>query len=100
MIYAKTANEVMTKRRQLIAKWRLKHRRVANSLEEADENLFTFLRVLREQWKSARTTNAIEGLHEEFRRLTFLSAGDSLAPTKSLARSAIAGAIDGIRRVR
>ena len=68
MIYAKTAKEVMTKRRLFLAKWRLKHRPVADSLEEAGEKLFTFLRLPCEQWKSARTTNAIERLHEEFKR--------------------------------
>ena len=68
MIYAKTAKEVMAKHRQFIAKWRIKHRPVADSLEEAGDNLFTFLRLPSEQWKSARTTNAIERLHEEFKR--------------------------------
>ena len=39
-----------------------------NSLEEAGERLFTFLRYPPEQWRSLRTTNAIERLHEEFKR--------------------------------
>src|SRR5689334_8871037 len=30
--------------------------------------LFTFTRLPESQWKSARTTNAIERLHEEFKR--------------------------------
>ena len=30
--------------------------------------LFAFLRLPPSQWKSARTTNAIERLHEEFKR--------------------------------
>ena len=41
---------------------------VAVSLEEAGERLFTFTRLPCSQWKSARTTNAIERLHEEFKR--------------------------------
>ena len=41
---------------------------VADSLEEAGERLFTFLRYPPEQWRSLRTTNAIERLHEEFKR--------------------------------
>jgi len=41
---------------------------VATSLEEAGENLFTFTRLPKSQWNSARTTNAIERLHEEFKR--------------------------------
>ena len=68
MIYAKTAKQVMAKRRLFLAKWRLKHRPVADSLEEAGDRLFSFLRLPSAQWKSARTTNAIERLHEEFKR--------------------------------
>src|SRR5215467_10670947 len=41
---------------------------VANSLEEAGDRLFTFTRPPPSQWRSARTTNAIERLHEEFKR--------------------------------
>ena len=47
---------------------RLRHWAVADSLEEAGDRLFTFTRLHPSQWKSARTTNAIERLHEEFRR--------------------------------
>ena len=35
---------------------------------EAGERLFTFTRLPESQWKSARTTNAVERLHEEFKR--------------------------------
>ncbi|MES4787212.1 MAG: IS256 family transposase, partial [Nitrospiraceae bacterium] len=38
------------------------------SLREAGEELLTFYRLPSTQWKCARTTNAIERLHEEFRR--------------------------------
>ena len=41
---------------------------MADSLEEAGEALFAFTRLPSSQWKSARTTNAIERLHEEFKR--------------------------------
>ena len=51
-----------------LAKWRLRCRAVADSLEEAGERLFTFLGYPPEQWQSLRTTNAIERLHEEFKR--------------------------------
>jgi transposase-like protein len=43
-------------------------KRSADSLQEAGERLFTFTRLPISQWKSARTTNAIERLHEEFKR--------------------------------
>ncbi len=68
MIYGKSAKEIETRRRAFLRKWRLKCRAVADSLEEAGERLFTFTRLPETQWKSARTTNAIERLHEEFKR--------------------------------
>lgn len=68
MIYAKTVKEVEAKHKAFMRKWRLKCPAVADSLAEARPNLFTFLRYPPEQWKSIRTTNAIERLHEEFKR--------------------------------
>ena len=68
MMYARTAKEVVTRRKGFIRKWRLKCRAVADSLEEAGDKLFTFTRLPVAQWKSVRTTNAIERLHEEFKR--------------------------------
>jgi len=68
MIYASAAQEVEAKRKAFVRKWRLRCRPVADSLEEAGEKIFTFLRFPPEQWKSVRTTNAIERLHEEFKR--------------------------------
>jgi putative transposase len=68
MIYASTPKEIEAHRRSFIRKWRLKCRAVADSLEEAGDRLFTFTRLPDSQWRSARTTNAIERLHEEFRR--------------------------------
>src|SRR5215218_10034492 len=68
MIYAENAREIETRRRAFLRKWRLKHRAVADSLEEAGDRLFTFTHLPASQWRSARTTNAIERLHEEFKR--------------------------------
>lgn len=68
MIYAATAKEVEQRRKAFLRKWQLKCRAVADSLEEAGERLFTFTRLPANQWKSARTTNAVERLHEEFKR--------------------------------
>ncbi|GGW46223.1 IS256 family transposase [Gemmobacter lanyuensis] len=68
MVYADSAAEIETRRKAFVRKWRLKCRAVAESLEEAGERLFTFTRLDPSQWKSARTTNAIERLNEEFRR--------------------------------
>ena len=68
MIYAATPKEVEERRRAFIRKWRLKCRGVADSLEEAGDRLFTFTRLPSGQWRSARTSNAVERLHEEFKR--------------------------------
>src|SRR5271167_629352 len=68
MIYAATRQEVEARRKAFIRKWRLKCRAVADSLEEAGDRLFTFTRLPPSQWKSIRTSNAIERLHEEFKR--------------------------------
>jgi putative transposase len=68
MIYAATKQEVEAKRKAFIRKWRLKCPAVAASLEEAGDKLFTFTRFPKSQWKSLRTSNAIERLHEEFKR--------------------------------
>jgi putative transposase len=68
MIYAATCEEIAVRRKAFIRKWRLKHRAVADSLEEAGDRLFSFTRLPPSQWRSLRTTNAIERLHEEFKR--------------------------------
>ena len=41
---------------------------VVTSLREGGEELLTFFRFPKSQWKTLRTTNVIERLHEEFRR--------------------------------
>jgi putative transposase len=68
MIYADTPKAVQERRRAFLRKWRLRCPAVATSLEEAGDRLFAFLRLPSSQWKSARTANAIERLHEEFKR--------------------------------
>jgi putative transposase len=77
------SQEIEVRRKAFIRKWRLKHRAVADSLEEAGERLFTFTRLPPSQWRSVRTTNAIERLHEEFKRRiktqTVLPSADNAA---------------------
>jgi transposase-like protein len=68
MIYAESAKEIEARRKAFLRKWRLRCQAVVDSLEEAGEALFAFTRLPSSQWKSARTTNAIERLHEEFKR--------------------------------
>ena len=83
MMYAATREEVEARRKAFIRKWRLKHRAVADSLQEAGDRLFSFTRLPSSQWRSARTTNAIERLHEEFKRRiktqTVLPSADTAA---------------------
>ena len=68
MICAATPKEVEERRKAFLRKGRLKCRAVADSLEEAGDRLFTFTRLPSGQWRSARTSNAVERLHEEFKR--------------------------------
>ncbi len=83
MIYATTPEEITVRHKAFIRKWRLKHRAVADSLEEAGDRLFTFAHMPPSQWRSLRTTNAIERLHEEFKRRiktqTVLPSADTAA---------------------
>ena len=69
MIYAATPEEIEARRKAFIRKWWLKHRAVADSLEEAGDRLFTFTRLPPSRVaQRAHKTNAIERLHEEFKR--------------------------------
>ena len=83
MIYATTPEEIAVRSKAFIRKWRLKHRAVTDSLDEAGDRLFTFARLPPSQWRSLRTTNAIERLHEEFKRRiktqTVLPSADTAA---------------------
>ena len=65
MIYAATCEEIEARAR-FHRKWRLKHAR-CDSLEEAATAVHLHTTAA-SQWRSARTTNAIERLHEEFKR--------------------------------
>jgi transposase-like protein len=70
MIYAETAAAVTQARARFTKQWRLRCPAVIESLEEAGDELFTFVRFPQAQWKALRTTNALERINEEFRRRT------------------------------
>lgn len=70
MIYAETAKAVEDARVGFARKWKLRCKAVCTSFEEAGDDLFTFVRYPVSQWKSLRTTNALERINEEFRRRT------------------------------
>lgn len=70
MIYGETRALVDQARQRFVKKWRLQCPAVVESFDEAGDDLFTFLRFPRPQWKALRTTNALERINEEFRRRT------------------------------
>lgn len=70
MIYAETVTAVEQARTRFTKKWQLRCPAVVESLREAGDHLFTFLRFPAAQWKALRTTNALERINEEFRRRT------------------------------
>lgn len=70
MIYGETVTAVEQARTRFTKKWRLRCPAVVESLDEAGDELFTFLRFPSSQWKALRTTNALERINEEFRRRT------------------------------
>lgn len=66
--HAESLEEARRAYRSLVTKWTRLVPAVAESLEEAGEELLTFYRYPKEQWKSLRTTNIVERLNGEFRR--------------------------------
>ncbi len=70
MIYVESTAAAEKARQLFVRKWRLQCPAVAASVEEAGDQLWTFLRFPRSQWKALRTTNALERINGEFRRRT------------------------------
>ena len=68
IVYAESLPAAQQAYRAFVAKWAKRAPKVAESLQEAGDELLTFYRFPTSQWKSLRTTNAIERLHGEFRR--------------------------------
>ncbi|HVI08818.1 MAG TPA: IS256 family transposase [Candidatus Binatia bacterium] len=68
IVYAETLEVARKAREAFLLKWKKQCPGVAASLEEAGENLLTFYRFPESQWRSLRTTNAIERMQLEFRR--------------------------------
>jgi len=68
IVYAESAEQANKAYREFISKWKKLAPKVVVSLEEAGEELLTYYRFPKSQWKSLRTTNAIERLNGEFRR--------------------------------
>lgn len=68
IVYAESLEQANKAQRDFISKWKKLAPKVVVSLEEAGEELLTFYRFPKSQWKTLRTTNAIERLNGEFRR--------------------------------
>jgi putative transposase len=68
IVYADSAAAARAAFTAFERKWTSRCPGVVRSLQEGGEELLTFFQFPRSQWKTLRTTNVIERLHEEFRR--------------------------------
>jgi transposase-like protein len=68
IIYAEGPEGARVAYKAFLSKWRRLSEGVARSLEEGGEEIMTFLKFPKSQWKAIRTTNVIERLNQEFRR--------------------------------
>jgi transposase-like protein len=68
IVYAKGSREAHDGYDAFVRKWSKTCPGVVTSLEEAGEELMTFFRFPKVQWKTIRTTNVVERLNGEFRR--------------------------------
>lgn len=68
IVYAKNEKEARAAYKAFEDKWERSCPGVVASLREGGEELLTYFRFPRSQWKTIRTTNVIERLNGEFRR--------------------------------
>ena len=68
IVYAANADAARTAYTVFERTWAKRCPGVVTSLREGGDELLTFFRFPKAQWKTLRTTNTIERLHEEFRR--------------------------------
>jgi transposase-like protein len=100
IVYAESLEQAKKAYQDFISKWKKLAPKVVVSLEEAGDELLTFYRFPKSQWKSLRTTNSIERLNGEFRRRvkTQSSLPDARAAERLLFGLIISGQIQ-IRRI-
>ena len=84
IVYAESLPAAEQVSRAFLAKWATRAPKMVESLQEAGDELLTFYRFPKAQWKSLRTTNAIERLHAEFRRLVKIQGALPTAQTAEL----------------
>src|SRR5712691_8748350 len=68
IVYAASADAARAAYAAFERTWAKRCPGVVTSLREGGDELLTFFRYPKTQWKTLRTTNTIERLHEEFRR--------------------------------
>lgn len=68
IVYAANADTARTAYAAFECTWQKRCPGVVKSLREGGDDLLTFFRFPKTQWKTLQTTNTIERLHEEFRR--------------------------------
>jgi transposase-like protein len=68
IVYAASGDAARTAYAAFERTWAKRCPGVVTSLREGGDELLTFFRFPKAQWKTLRTTNTIERLHEEFRR--------------------------------
>jgi putative transposase len=68
IVYAANADTARTAYSTFERTWGKRCPGVVTSLREGGDELLTFFTLPKAQWKTLRTTNTIERLHEEFRR--------------------------------
>jgi len=68
IVYAESEAAARAAYKDFVAKWKKSCPAVVASLDEAGDELLTFYRFPKSQWKTLRTTNVIERLNGEFRR--------------------------------
>lgn len=68
IVYAADAQAARAAYDDFVAAWQKRCPAVVRSLDEAGDELLTFYRFPKSQWKTLRTTNVIERLNGEFRR--------------------------------
>jgi transposase-like protein len=68
IVYAANADTARTAYAAFERTWNKRCPGVVTSQREGGDELLTFFRFPKTQWKTLRTTNTIERLHEEFRR--------------------------------
>ena len=69
-VYAEDFSSAQAGYDRMLKKWKKQWEPVARSLAEAGTELLTFYKYPKTQWKSLRTTNAVENLNTGFKRRT------------------------------